>query len=800
MLPGTAPATPGIATATGDFLKLVLPGCGDGIAAGAATVGTGAAGSSVGIGRQDLAGSGTGLPLADMDVSSGEAALTWLAEATGVEVPPAPVATPLPVVDRPVTQPRVAPLPIDIKTKPAVGDMLPIRLQARIAPPEVPVALLVGDTSVATDTPDADTGATTRDEMPVSDPAAVPVPALSLPPAILATQPAVTVAPFTGQDADVATENATAEITSSRPAASTTPVGPLVTSVEAPTTEATPAATDTPPPPVPVRPSAIEVDPVADRPTPSAAPATPVSDEALVPAAPRERSDAPAPAPAPVPTPIADRAAPPMIGRSVRPGAEAPRPRVPMQAAGASVEPAAPAPVPEVTATAAATSRRVVNAAPPLTLTSDTATTVVQTLSASAISDTPPPPISQPEVTVAPTGGATTATADSMSVVTPATPPTAAPEAPTAAQVPSAVTPVAIETTITPLNSRVSTPDERASAATPAVAAVGVTSPADIKPAVSPPVARVASDPIAPARARSGTMPAPASSTPAAVAPRAPSAVPTPVIASVATARVDAPLNTSAAATAPTSVSASVASPASATVVTTATPVTPDTVAIERDVSQPAATTVAPVAARAPAEPPAPVIASAARTFAEAIHRAVSADDRARPADPTAPVAQPQATGAISAAAVAATGQAQQQTLDMRQPHWPTAMIQHIEKLRDMADANDMRIRVVPDALGAIDVALRREGDTVQVQLTAEQPQTRALLAEAQPRLTEMAEARGLKLQHAGGNGTGANMAGQQGDRPQQQPQQRAAPIPTAPPAARRATAEADQDTEQRLA
>jgi Meckel syndrome type 1 protein len=194
---------------------------------------------------------------------------------------------------------------------------------------------------------------------------------------------------------------------------------------------------------------------------------------------------------------------------------------------------------------------------------------------------------------------------------------------------------------------------------------------------------------------------------------------------------------------------------------------------------------------------PAPVIASAARTFAEAIHRAVTADDRARPADPTAPVAQPQATAAISAAAVTATGQAQQQTLDMRQPHWPAAMIQHIEKLRDMADANDMRIRVVPDALGAIDVALRREGDTVQVQLTAEQPETRAMLADAQPRLTEMAEARGLKLHHAQSGGTTA-----QGDRQpsQQQQQQRAAPVPVAPPSARRAaTADAD-DTDQRLA
>jgi Meckel syndrome type 1 protein len=194
------------------------------------------------------------------------------------------------------------------------------------------------------------------------------------------------------------------------------------------------------------------------------------------------------------------------------------------------------------------------------------------------------------------------------------------------------------------------------------------------------------------------------------------------------------------------------------------------------------------------------VIASAARTFAEAIHRAVTADERARPADPNAPVTQPQATAAISAAAVTATGQAQQQTLDMRQPHWPSAMIQHIEKLRDMADANDMRIRVVPDALGAIDVALRREGDTVQVQLTAEQPQTRAMLADAQPRLTEMAEARGLKLYHGQPGGTTMQGERQSSQQQQQQPQQRAAPVPAAPPSARRAAQADADDTDQRLA
>jgi Meckel syndrome type 1 protein len=73
-------------------------------------------------------------------------------------------------------------------------------------------------------------------------------------------------------------------------------------------------------------------------------------------------------------------------------------------------------------------------------------------------------------------------------------------------------------------------------------------------------------------------------------------------------------------------------------------------------------------------------------------------------------------------------------------------MIARIETLRDAADAADTRIRLIPDALGAIDVALKRDGDTIHVQFTAEQAQTRALLQEAQPRLAEAAERSGLKL------------------------------------------------------
>ena len=109
--------------------------------------------------------------------------------------------------------------------------------------------------------------------------------------------------------------------------------------------------------------------------------------------------------------------------------------------------------------------------------------------------------------------------------------------------------------------------------------------------------------------------------------------------------------------------------------------------------------------------------------------------------------------------AVAATSDVQQAPLDMRHDHWPQRMIERIEGLRDAADALDTCIRVVPDALGTIDVSLRQDGDAVHVHFTAEQAATARLLQDAQPRLNELAEARGWKLggsaTDTGGTGSG---------------------------------------------
>lgn len=180
------------------------------------------------------------------------------------------------------------------------------------------------------------------------------------------------------------------------------------------------------------------------------------------------------------------------------------------------------------------------------------------------------------------------------------------------------------------------------------------------------------------------------------------------------------------------------------------------------------------------AAPPTSTSAPAAQVFAAAIHRALGDQDGRPSAD--LGVALPTLSAVVTTAStsIAAQGGA----LDMRHAAWPAAMIERIATMRDMAAEHDTRLRLSPDMLGTIDVSLKRDGDAVQVQISAEQAQTRQLLAEAQPRLTELADARGVKLHLTGGqsgatgqqpgNGMGGG-GGTGGDAPRQQ----SAPAPS---------------------
>ncbi len=193
------------------------------------------------------------------------------------------------------------------------------------------------------------------------------------------------------------------------------------------------------------------------------------------------------------------------------------------------------------------------------------------------------------------------------------------------------------------------------------------------------------------------------------------------------------------------------------------------------------------------AQPQPGTVASAAHVFGAAIQAA--AHGRDEPADTPAigPLAAPVATPAIASIAPSDP----QAPLDMRHERWPTAMIERIEVLRDAANATDTRIRLIPDALGAIDVSVRKDGDTLHVHFNAEQAATRTLLQDAQPRLAELADARGLKLsQSAVETGAGTGQHQQRAATPQPQRQQ-----PSAPARRPRADGGADIDsTDTRLA
>lgn len=201
--------------------------------------------------------------------------------------------------------------------------------------------------------------------------------------------------------------------------------------------------------------------------------------------------------------------------------------------------------------------------------------------------------------------------------------------------------------------------------------------------------------------------------------------------------------------------------------------------------------------ARAVATPSLPVPASAAilpalQAFGAALHRA--ATDERRPMTRTS-AAMPAVVGIAAPASPPIAPLADKPApLDLTQARWPETMVAHIERLRDAADASDTRIRLHPDALGHLDIGVRREGDAVRVHFTAAEPATRALLADAQPRLVELAEARGLKLsgtQVDSGNADGGSR------RPPATP---ASPLPARPARATATSADADPSTDTRLA
>ena len=159
----------------------------------------------------------------------------------------------------------------------------------------------------------------------------------------------------------------------------------------------------------------------------------------------------------------------------------------------------------------------------------------------------------------------------------------------------------------------------------------------------------------------------------------------------------------------------------------------------------------------------APATRTAAQVFAAAISASFDTPAVPRAADPAAMQAQTAATEQLRTTVQAMSG-ADQAPLDLSRDDWAGKMVDRIAALRDAAEAADTRIRLAPENLGNVDVSIRRDGDRLHVHFTAENPAARQLIADAAPRLAELAEARGVKLgQTSVDGGTGGQQQGQPG-------------------------------------
>ena len=216
----------------------------------------------------------------------------------------------------------------------------------------------------------------------------------------------------------------------------------------------------------------------------------------------------------------------------------------------------------------------------------------------------------------------------------------------------------------------------------------------------------------------------------------------------------------------------------------------PDPVLARTDpVAEPAARAAPVVAVRREAAPEATIPAAPAIPLAEAL----APLRRTAPRDSTAMVAVTQL--APEAPRLPATPQPVDATaqgeIDTRRDQWMATMVERIEALRDAAPVRETSLRLAPDALGTLDVTVTQDGDGIQVHFTAESGAARALISDAQPRLVELAEARGLRVTQTS---VDAGAAGQgQGQGQRQEATSAAAPAPAR-------TAAESESTDERIA
>jgi len=153
-----------------------------------------------------------------------------------------------------------------------------------------------------------------------------------------------------------------------------------------------------------------------------------------------------------------------------------------------------------------------------------------------------------------------------------------------------------------------------------------------------------------------------------------------------------------------------------------------------------------------PGEHAAPVVTLAPPRVAEAVvagltRDAARDDPRDAPSVERAGEPLPLVAADLAPRPILAADGGQAPRLDLRDDAGMQAMIDHIETLRDAGGATaGTRIRLSPDALGEVEVVLHHGDAGIEVRFASDNADAARALADAQPRLVELAQARGVRL------------------------------------------------------
>lgn len=149
-----------------------------------------------------------------------------------------------------------------------------------------------------------------------------------------------------------------------------------------------------------------------------------------------------------------------------------------------------------------------------------------------------------------------------------------------------------------------------------------------------------------------------------------------------------------------------------------------------------------------------------AREVAQLVRTANGDSDEAAPSPAPLPDAgsQPPAPAAAQPAASLHTSFApsHRPVIDTGRAEWLQNMIERIAEMPQADGKREAQLRLLPDALGPVEVKIEQREQRLHVTMNAQTPEARQLLSDAAPKLQELAEARGIRFAQTGFGGADA--------------------------------------------